>query len=441
MTAMACGRAVVVSDIEQNVETIGDTGATFVSEDPASLARVLTALIRDPQEVERLGGLARARIETVYNWDAVVDQPDRLYRRISPTEVSARRLTASVNPFDHAIDFWKPLMEPHELEALASYCDPGEPLLSGHQRVANGFGRASLPSRARRRQFSLFAAVHPIEDVPQSAEVVADILDRSGEHYSYVLRFPGEGSVVVPFDPNAAVESFWREEYVPPAKRTVLPRPLLSLYYAAQADLPRGLKTACAKALARRTRASEHFLEWPTDQSLDMLQRLLLRLILIASGRQELQFAWFWPDRHPWAAVLTHDVETAAGLARVPHVAEIERQRGLRSSFNLVPLRLRGPDSLLRSLREGGFEIGVHGYTHDGLLFSSWSTVREARGPHQRVRSSVECLGFSVAGHLSEPGVVPSARFRVRLVGFRHRSASSRSRGAARRSSRIRWAI
>ena len=84
MTAMACGRAVVVSDIEQNVETIGDAGATFVVEDPLSLARVLTALIGDPaggREARR--DLARVRIETVYDWDHVIDQTDSLFRRIS----------------------------------------------------------------------------------------------------------------------------------------------------------------------------------------------------------------------------------------------------------------------------------------------------------------------------------------------------------------------
>lgn len=82
MTAMACGRCVVVSDIEQNVETVDDTGATFVSEDPESLAEVITELINNPQEAERLGEMARSRVATVYNWDKVIDQLDRLYRKL-----------------------------------------------------------------------------------------------------------------------------------------------------------------------------------------------------------------------------------------------------------------------------------------------------------------------------------------------------------------------
>jgi glycosyltransferase involved in cell wall biosynthesis len=82
MTAMGYGRAVVTSDIEQNAETVGDAGATFVSGDATSLAQVLTQLLGDAQEVERLGGLARERIATVYSWDRSTDRLDRLYRQV-----------------------------------------------------------------------------------------------------------------------------------------------------------------------------------------------------------------------------------------------------------------------------------------------------------------------------------------------------------------------
>jgi len=82
MTAMGHGRAVVASDIEQNLETIGDAGATFVSGNAGSLAEVLTELIGNAEEVERLGALARERIATVYNWDRSADRLDRLYRRV-----------------------------------------------------------------------------------------------------------------------------------------------------------------------------------------------------------------------------------------------------------------------------------------------------------------------------------------------------------------------
>jgi hypothetical protein len=226
--------------------------------------------------------------------------------------------------------------------------------------------------------FPIYASVHPIDEVPASAEAVADILDPSGRHHSYVLWFPAEGAVVMPFDPDEAVESFWHEDYVPVAGRTALPKPLLALYYnVAKPLMPRALKQRLRRSLAHRALASPTSLEWPADQSLDLLQRFLLKLIMLGSDRRELEFAWFWPDGHPWAVTLTHDVETVAGLARVPHVAELERVRGLRSSFNMVPHDYDVRDSLVRDLNGDGFEVGVHGYTHDGLLFSSRAVFDE----------------------------------------------------------------
>ena len=93
-------------------------------------------------------------------------------------------------PSSMRVDFWKPVMPPEEIEALARYGDPDEPLSPGIN-----VWRTDSEARPYRvahagAQFSLYAAVHPIEDVPETAEVVADILDRSGNHYSYVLAFP-----------------------------------------------------------------------------------------------------------------------------------------------------------------------------------------------------------------------------------------------------------
>jgi peptidoglycan/xylan/chitin deacetylase (PgdA/CDA1 family) len=284
-------------------------------------------------------------------------------------------------PLDRALAFWKPALDPAVAEGLAVYTDPEEPPARGINALRAGSEPASYRLADGGPGFRLFARVHPIETVPPSAEIVAEILDASGAHYSYVLWFPGTGSVVVPFDPNEAVELFWHEDYVPVADRTALPKPLLALYYSVGKRLmPAGLRRLLRRSMARRALTSPSALDWPADRSLDLLQLLLLRLIMLAIGRQELEFAWFWPDRHPWAVTLTHDVETADGLARVKHVAELERARGLRSSFNMVPRDYDVPDSFVRELGEDGFEVGVHGLTHDGLLFSS-RAVFDERAP------------------------------------------------------------
>jgi peptidoglycan/xylan/chitin deacetylase (PgdA/CDA1 family) len=298
------------------------------------------------------------------------------------------------SPIGHTLRFWKPALAAEALDALAAYRDPGTPPLPGinvwrSDTAARLYRLADGAATAR-----LFAPVHPIVSVPAGAEPLAEILDPAGLHYSYVLLYPDLGAVVVPFDPNEAIESFWYEDWVPVGERTALPKPLLTLYYAVKPLMPRALKRRMRRSMARKALASPSSLAWPTDDSLDSLQRFLLRLIMLASGRSELEFAWFWPDGHPWAVTLTHDVETAAGLARVPHVADLESVRGLRSSFNVVFHDYDVPDDLVRSLGERGFEVGVHGYTHDGLLFSRRALFAERAAAINEYAHRIGAAGF-----------------------------------------------
>jgi peptidoglycan/xylan/chitin deacetylase (PgdA/CDA1 family) len=52
-------------------------------------------------------------------------------------------------------------------------------------------------------------------------------------------------------------------------------------------------------------------------------------------------------------------------------VADLEESLGFRSSFNFVPEGYPLDMDLIEELRQRGFEIGVHGLTHDGKLFNS----------------------------------------------------------------------
>jgi hypothetical protein len=79
-----------------------------------------------------------------------------------------------------------------------------------------------------------------------------------------------------------------------------------------------------------------------------------------------------WPEQKQFAFVLTHDVESSAGLSRVKFLAEIELEMGFRSSFNFVPEGgYRVPRELRFWLENNGFEVGVHDLHHDGRLYDS----------------------------------------------------------------------
>lgn len=78
-----------------------------------------------------------------------------------------------------------------------------------------------------------------------------------------------------------------------------------------------------------------------------------------------------WPDQKRFAVCLTHDIETAEGLKRVPEIAAIEAAYGIRSAWFVVPHAYPVDQGILEELRANGHEIGIHGYNHDGRLFTS----------------------------------------------------------------------
>jgi len=88
-----------------------------------------------------------------------------------------------------------------------------------------------------------------------------------------------------------------------------------------------------------------------------------------------------WPENKRFALVLTHDVESGEGLRKVRNLAGLERDFGLRSSFNFIPEGdYKVPDDLRSWLVEGGFEVGVHDLHHDGKLYESRSSFRAKAG-------------------------------------------------------------
>lgn len=101
-----------------------------------------------------------------------------------------------------------------------------------------------------------------------------------------------------------------------------------------------------------------------------------------------------WPDGFHMAASLTHDVETAFGVAYVDRLAAMEERFGLRSAWNFIPYKYSVDKGLLRDLRQRGHEIGVHGYNHDGRLFESKQTFDHRSGPINRAIANYGSSGF-----------------------------------------------
>jgi len=219
----------------------------------------------------------------------------------------------------------------------------------------------------------VYAMVRGLPTPPQELESIAVVEREDGEIVSHVL-FDDERKVVyLPFSIDEVIDSCHRERYVA-ALGGGLPRPILDVYYRLKRVLPRRLLVSVRARLAKAQGERTGFPAWPFEPSLEDFKLLVLKLLVKASNGGSLPFIWFWPEAKDYCLTLTHDVETAGGREGIGVLLAAERELGLRSSFNLVPLDYEIDDLLLDFVRSSGFEIGVHGDTHDGRLFSEWSS-------------------------------------------------------------------
>jgi glycosyltransferase involved in cell wall biosynthesis len=128
-----------------------------------------------------------------------------------------------------------------------------------------------------------------------------------------------------------------------------------NIYFSIKPLLPWSVRVVVRRLFARRKRALAGD-TWP-----------------IMPGSEKPPSNWpGWPDGKKFALVLTHDVESRAGVAKCRQVMELEQALGYRSSFSFIP---QGDYSISRILRNeltrNGFEVSVHDLEHDGKLFRS----------------------------------------------------------------------
>jgi peptidoglycan/xylan/chitin deacetylase (PgdA/CDA1 family) len=142
-------------------------------------------------------------------------------------------------------------------------------------------------------------------------------------------------------------------------------------YYQVKPLLPRAIINRLKRRNVRQNHPHKLPVRWPIEDRYAQFLWETIRQVSILSAQERLDCRPLWPDGFQFAFVLTHDVETQAGLDFVKNIADLEEDRGFRSSFNFIPERYTPDPGLLRSLRERGFEIGIHGLKHDGKLFNS----------------------------------------------------------------------
>jgi hypothetical protein len=188
-----------------------------------------------------------------------------------------------------------------------------------------------------------------------------------------------DGSTLrLPFDASTIVDNLRLERY--PANVNAGASAVLSsetarrVYYQVRPMLSDSLRKNLQKLFLLGWNKLP-FPQWPVDASVEhMLERLLL-LSMKAEKLDRVPFIWFWPDGASSSAIMTHDVETNAGINFVPDLIDIDDAFGIKASYQLIPeRRYRLSRDLLDTIRKRGCEINVHGLNHDGNLFRDRKT-------------------------------------------------------------------
>lgn len=176
-------------------------------------------------------------------------------------------------------------------------------------------------------------------------------------------------AVYLPFDPGQVAENLRFELYVGDW-RGKFPLSLISkAYYFFRPLLPVSVRRHLQK-FHLNARTESPFPRWPVDCSVDNLFRRLMLLSLKANDVERIPFIWFWPDRSPATAIMTHDVETEVGRDFCSTLMDINDSFGIKSSFQVIPEeRYEVTEEYLASIRDRGFEVGVHDLNHDGHLY------------------------------------------------------------------------
>ena len=144
----------------------------------------------------------------------------------------------------------------------------------------------------------------------------------------------------------------------------------LRTYYAVRPLIPRRVQLGMRRVYARR-QARREFPRWPIEPILVERHHAELRERLDAAGAERLPVVGYWPEHRRFAFVLTHDVESEAGVANIPRVREVEARHGIVSSWNFCAEEYPIRDGVFDELRDAGCEIGLHGVDHRCKTFGS----------------------------------------------------------------------
>jgi hypothetical protein len=179
----------------------------------------------------------------------------------------------------------------------------------------------------------------------------------------------------LPFNPSQIVDNLRRERYT--INQSTNSRAILSgeeirkIYYFVRPLLGVSLRKHLQRLFLRNWDKIS-FPKWPVDAT---VERILERVLCLCMKTQEIDtipFIWFWPEGAPSCVMVTHDIETKAGVEFTSRLMDIDSAFEIKASFQVIPEKQYSvSEGFLDRIRDRGFELNVQDLTHEGNLFDN----------------------------------------------------------------------
>lgn len=131
-------------------------------------------------------------------------------------------------------------------------------------------------------------------------------------------------------------------------------RNLISKLPVSYRVVPRSLRTALLVFYGKISR--KKFPDWPLDTTADDMVKKKGRRCLV---------------------VLTHDIDSQEAVDNIDKLIDIEKKHGVKSCINILANKY---DVMkFKAFENQGFEIGCHGWNHDGKLLQNLDRIKKSK--------------------------------------------------------------
>lgn len=172
-----------------------------------------------------------------------------------------------------------------------------------------------------------------------------------------------DGARQLPYNPHKAWRAIVEERYIGPVRAPLHAR--LPLPYHM---VPGALRMALYPLVAGRWPhgPEDHPPDpaWPIERRLDDFRAELFDGLTSTTETRR----GGWPEGRRFPLLVTHDVDTKAGMALAGQVLDEMVALGLRPCFFLVGHGYKWDEGFIRAVGEAGGEIGLHGDLHDNRI-------------------------------------------------------------------------